>query len=272
MRGCVAHRRKRCRASGWTPTRLWKAFAEPSAADAPSAVARPHPQRSRETAAPGAEEEAQRTPALAEADILEWGELVEGGGDEDCADDPASCPVPDELIAEKVAAEVRDPEGEEACAAPGEQVAGGSGPLVHAAHPIGREPPRESGESKEQSDEAVPGTRGGERWRQPRGSRAKLVRCGDHLLRQPRRSRRDGRSPRFAPARRREARALPSGRRVAELLPRSRDVLTSMQQRRELGAVMLVLNERRGTGGGRRLTLVQGDRQGLNAESPVAEG
>jgi hypothetical protein len=151
------------------------------------------------------------------------GELVEGNGEKRCADDPPSCPVPGEVIAEKAAPEVRDPEGEEACAGPREQIAGGederrercsssrhagierhrrrdgrehhrghhhdphaeepaegseigSGPLVHAAHPVYCEPPREGGESKEQSDEAEPGTRRGERRRQPRGSGATLVR------------------------------------------------------------------------------------------------
>ena len=93
-----------------TPSAKSAAIQRPAAADAPGAVARLHLQRSRETAAPGADEEPSG---------------VEGGGEEGCADGPASCRVPGEIIAENVAPEVRDPEGEEACAAPGEQIAGG---------------------------------------------------------------------------------------------------------------------------------------------------
>ena len=71
----------------------------PAAADAPGAVPRAHPQRARPAVAPRAEQEAERAAALAEADVLERRQLVDGRDEERRAGDPAAGAVPREHVA-----------------------------------------------------------------------------------------------------------------------------------------------------------------------------
>ena len=73
----------------------------PTAADAPGAVLRTHPQRARPPVSPRAEQEAERAPTLPETDVLQRSELVNGRDDERGAGDPSACAVPREDVARR---------------------------------------------------------------------------------------------------------------------------------------------------------------------------
>jgi hypothetical protein len=66
----------------------------PAAADAPDAVSHTHPNSSERAGSPVLEQEAEGAAAMSQADVLERGELVDGGRDDHTAGQHRSAPVP----------------------------------------------------------------------------------------------------------------------------------------------------------------------------------
>src|SRR5436309_3146155 len=77
----------------------------------------------RPTVAPGAEQEPERAAALAEADVLQRRQLVDGGDEQRRARDPATASIPGQRIPCDAPASQREEEGEDTRGSPGREIA-----------------------------------------------------------------------------------------------------------------------------------------------------
>ena len=90
------------------PERKERRHQRPAAPHTPRAVLGAHLQRARQAIPPRAEKEAERAPAMPEADGLQRRELVGGGNHEDSACHPSAGAIPGQRVAEQTAARLGD--------------------------------------------------------------------------------------------------------------------------------------------------------------------